>query len=93
MLEEPLPAKPGHTEKADTEYRRNRTCGVFMGTEPLALWRYAEASAQQTKKDWARKIQWLLDTRYPAAKRVVLVMDNLNTHTLSRCIVVPLKNN
>jgi hypothetical protein len=54
-----------------------------MCTEPLALWGHTEALAQRTKKDWARKIQWLLDTRYPAAEKVVLVMGKLNTHTPS----------
>jgi hypothetical protein len=82
-VREPLPVKPGHTEKVDNEYRRNGTCSIFMFTEPLSGWRHTEALAQRTKKDWARKIQWLLDTQYPAAKKVVLVMDNLNTHTPS----------
>jgi hypothetical protein len=54
-----------------------------MFTEPLGGWRHAEALPQRTKKDWARKIQWLVDTQYPEAKKVVLVMDNLNTHTMS----------
>jgi hypothetical protein len=82
-VREPLPAKPGHTEKVDNEYHRNGTCSIFMFTEPLSGWRHTEALARRTKKDWARKIQWLLDTQYPTAKKVVLVMDNLNTHTPS----------
>jgi hypothetical protein len=82
-VREPLPVKPGHTEKVDNEYRRNGTCSIFMFTEPLGGWRHAEALPHRTKKDWARKIQWLLDTQYPQAQKVVLVMDNLNTHTIS----------
>jgi hypothetical protein len=82
-VREPLPIKPGHTEKVDNEYRRNGTCSIFMFTEPLGGWRHAEALPQRTKKDWAHKIQWLVDTEYPEAKKVVLVMDNLNTHTIS----------
>jgi hypothetical protein len=54
---------------------------VFI--EPLGGWRHVEALPRRTKKDWARKIQWLVDTEYPAAEKVVLVMDNLNTHALS----------
>jgi hypothetical protein len=56
-----------------------------MFTEPLGGWRHAEALPQWTKKDCAHKIQWLVDTQYPEAKKVVLVMDNLNTHTISSC--------
>jgi hypothetical protein len=82
-VREPLPAKPGHTEKVDTEYQRNGTCSIFMVTEPLAGWRHTEALPRRTKEDWAKQIKWLLDTRYPAAPKVVLVMDNLNTHALS----------
>ena len=80
---EPLPAKPGHTEKIDNEYIRCGTCSIFIFTEPLAGWRYAQAFPQRTKKDWARNIKWLLDEQYPLAKKVVAVMDNLNTHTIS----------
>jgi hypothetical protein len=80
---EPLPVKPGHPEKVDNEYRRNGTRGIFMGTEPQAGWRHADALSRRTKQDWAYQIKWLLDTRYPEAEKVVLVMDNVNTHALS----------
>jgi hypothetical protein len=80
---EPLPALPGSTEKVDNEYIRCGTCSIFIFTEPLAGWRYAEAFPHRTKKDWAHRIKWLLDDQYPLAKRIVLVMDNLNTHTIS----------
>jgi hypothetical protein len=73
---EPLPARPGYTEKIDNEYIRCGTCSIFIFTEPLAGWRYAEASPRRTKKDWARYIKWLLDEQYPLAKKVVAVMDN-----------------
>jgi hypothetical protein len=91
-VREPLPMKPGHTEKVDSEYQRNGTCSIFVFTEPLAGWRHVEALPQRTKKDWAHKIQWLLDTEYPAAEKVVLVMDNLNTHAHLRSTrLFPLK--
>ena len=54
-----------------------------MFTEPLAGWRNAEALPQRTRKDWGNQIKWLLDEQYPGAGKVVLVMDNLNTHSLS----------
>jgi hypothetical protein len=82
-VREPLPVKPGHTEKIDNEYQRNGTCSIFIFTEPLAGWRHAEALPRRTKTDWAGKIKWLLDEQYPLAEKVVLVMDNLNTHSIS----------
>jgi hypothetical protein len=80
---EPLPARPGYTEKVDNEYERNGTCSIFIFTEPLGGWREAEALLRRTKIDWARKVKWLLDSQYPDAETVVLVMDNLNTHAIS----------
>jgi len=78
-----LPMKAGTPEREDFEYIRLGTCSIFMFTEALVGWRYAEAFPQRTKKDWARRIKWLLDKQYPKAEKVVLVMDNLNTHTPS----------
>ena len=80
---DPLQAYPGFTEKVDSEYVRNGTCSIFIFTEPLAGWRDAAALPRRTKVDWAHKVQWLLDDRYPEAEKVVLVMDNLNTHSIS----------
>ena len=82
-VREPLPARPGSVEKVDSEYERNGTCSIFIFTEPLAGWRDAEALAHRTKIDWAHKVQWLLDVQYPEAEKIVLVMDNLNTHGTS----------
>jgi hypothetical protein len=82
-VREPLPLRPGATEKVDNEYMRNGTCSIFIFTEPLAGWREAEALPHRTKTDWADKVKWLLDEQYPDAEKVVLVMDNLNTHTIS----------
>jgi hypothetical protein len=78
-----IPMKPGYAEKVDNEYQRNGTCSIFLFTEPLAGWRYAHALPRRTKKDWAHQIKWLLDIQYPGAEKIVLVMDNLNTHALS----------
>ena len=82
-------AREGYTSKKsgiryqDNEYVRNGTCSIFLSTEPLASWRYAEAKQQRTRTDWAAFIKWLLDERYPAAEVVVLVCDNLNTHNIA----------
>lgn len=78
----PLPMEPGQPEKYDHEYERNGTANHFLFTEPLAGWRRVSVRERKTKKDWAQEIKELLDKDYPAAKRVVLVCDNLNTHGL-----------
>jgi hypothetical protein len=82
-MREPIPLTPGSVEKIDNEYIRNGTCSIFIFTEPLAGWRLAEAFPRRTKVDWAHNVKWLLDEKYPDVKKVVLVMDNLNTHNLS----------
>lgn len=82
-VREPLPMKPGKVEKVDNEYTREGNCSIFIFTEPLAGWRYVEAFERRTKKDWAYRVKWVLDNQYPDAEKVVLVMDNLNTHVVS----------
>lgn len=77
----PLPVRPKHTAKQDHEYKRNGTANVFMLFEPLRGWRHAEVTERRTNRDFARAIRGLLDVWYPAAERVVLVLDNLSTHT------------
>lgn len=72
-----------HKEKEDCQYERKGSCSIFMFTEPLGGWRNAIASERRTSEDWAKQIKWLLDTEYPSAEKVVLVMDNLNTHNIS----------
>ena len=79
----PLPVQPGYTEKVDSGYIRCGVCSIFVFTEPLAGWRHTEALPRRTKKDWAYRIKWLVDEQYPEAEKIVLVMDNLNTHTPS----------
>lgn len=82
-IREPIPMEPGNVEKIDSGYKREGTCSIFIFTEPLAGWRYAEASEQRTKKEWAHRVKWVLDDQHPDAEKVVLVMDNLNTHVIS----------
>ena len=80
---EPIPMRPGSARKEDYEYVRKGTCSIFIFTEPLVGWRHVHATARRTKRDWAIQIQELLEVHYPHAKRIRLVMDNLNTHTIS----------
>lgn len=77
----PLPSRPGSVEKLDAEYVRNGTIEIFMEVEPLAGKRHVVVTERRTKIDWAQQIKEMLDVRYPDATKVVLVMDNLNTHT------------
>lgn len=76
-------SKSNHKEKYDCEYDRKGTCSIFMFTEPLSGWRSAVARPRRTCEDWAEMIKWLLDECYPSNDSVVLVMDNLNTHTVA----------
>jgi len=80
---EPLLMRPGSPEKVDYEYIRKGTCSIFIFSEALVGWRYAQAFPRRTKAVWAERIKWLLDTQYPDAEKVVLITDNLNTHAIS----------
>lgn len=79
---DPIPATPGHDLKQDSEYVRCGTCSIFCWVEPLAGWRRVDAQSRRTKLDWAHQVERLLTLDYPNAEKVVLVMDNLNTHTI-----------
>ena len=81
-VRDPLPAQPGRDACEDSEYVRCGTCSIFVWTEPLRGWRRVHALAQRTKIDWAGQVKQLLTVDYPDAETVVLVMDNLNTHTI-----------
>jgi hypothetical protein len=76
----PLPPLPGEPERYDYEYERHGTANIFMFTEPLGGWRHVNVTERHTKVDWALQVRELLDVRYPKAKKVTLVCDNLNTH-------------
>jgi hypothetical protein len=77
----PLPPQPGQPERYDYEYERHGTANLFMLTEPLGGWRRVAVTDRRTKVDWAWQVRELLEVRYPHAKRVTVVLDNLNTHT------------
>jgi hypothetical protein len=73
------PAAPGQVAKQDYEYRRCGTCSVFVAVEPKAGKRFVQARAHRKRPDFARFVRDL-GKRYPDAKRIHLVLDNLNTH-------------
>lgn len=77
----PIPAAPGRPKRVDNEYERNGTANIFMFTEPLTGWRHTTATEHRKKPDWAFAVRDLLDGRYANTPKVVLVMDNLNTHS------------
>jgi DDE superfamily endonuclease len=79
----PLPPEPGQPERFDYEYIRNGTANLFLVTEPLAGWRYVAVTERRTAVDFARLLQWLADDLLARAKKIVLVMDNLNTHKMA----------
>ena len=79
-VREPLPVEPGQPERIEHEYVRNGVAQIFLEVEPLTGRSHVEAGERRTRQDWARWIEGMLERRYPEAERVVLVMDNLNTH-------------
>jgi DDE superfamily endonuclease len=79
----PLPVRPGLPARVDAEYSREGVANLFLFCEPLQAKRWVTVTDQRTKRDWAACIEDLLDVRYPTAAKVVLVMDNLNTHSPS----------
>ena len=79
-VREPIPAAPGHCELVDDEYVRKGVASIFLAVEPLGGQREVERTEQRTRIDWAHFIREILDMHYPDAEKVVLVMDNLNTH-------------
>ena len=80
---QPLPAEPGQPERFDSEYVRNGTANLFMISEPLLGWRAVRVTERRTAKDFAEVVRWLVEEVHPEAEKIVLVMDNLNTHKLA----------
>lgn len=79
-VQPPLPVCPGQPQREDAEYKRGGTRNLFIHVEPQAGWRHVVVTARRTKQDFARQMQWLVDERYPAATRIRVVLDQLNTH-------------
>ena len=77
----PIPATKAHLKRVDYEYERAGTASIFMFCEPLLGWREVSVQERRTKVDWAKEVAALLEGRYAKAEKVILVWDNLNTHT------------
>jgi hypothetical protein len=78
-----LPMEAGQPLREDSESQRNGTVNLFMLFEPRAGWRHVEVTDRRTALDFAQVVKQVLTVHYPEAEKVVLVMDNLNTHKLS----------
>ena len=68
-------------ERYDHVYVRHGVASLFLACEPLAGWRHVEVTAHRRRGDWAQVIKVLIDGRYRDAERIVLIMDQLNTHS------------
>jgi hypothetical protein len=79
----PLEGEPGRPRRYDHEYERAGTACVFLVTEALAGWRQVSVRAQRTAVDWAQEVAALLEGRYAQAEKVILICDQLNTHTIA----------
>lgn len=80
---EPLPMRIGNQKTIDSEYVQEGTASIFVFTQPLAGTRHVSVRERRTAIDWAQEIAYLSDTLYPDAEKIILVMDNLNTHHIS----------
>lgn len=75
--------RPGDDRKVDSEYTRNGTCSIFAFIEPLGGLHHVSVREHRTARDWAEEIKYLSDVMYPDTEKIILVMDNLNTHKVS----------
>ena len=82
-VRQPLPARPGQPRRYDYEYRRMGTCNLFTSFQPALGWRHVEVTNRRTKQDFAHQMRALVDVHFPDADTIVVVLDNLNTHTLA----------
>ena len=80
-IRDPLPIQPGQPERVDYEYRRQGVGDLFMFFEPLQGKWHVKVTDQRTRKDWAQAMRELSDIHYPQAEKIIVVLDNLNTHS------------
>jgi len=83
----PRPVQPGQAALHDFEYKRNGVVNLFMMFQPLAPWRHVKVGEQRTATDFAHCLRDLSDVHFPNAEKIILVMDNLNTHSLASLYV------
>jgi hypothetical protein len=79
---EPIPEQSGQPKRQDHEYERNGTANIFIGFEPLRGVRFTDVTEQRTRRDWAHWVRQLVDERYPDVDLIVVVIDNLNIHSI-----------
>jgi hypothetical protein len=79
----PLPTRPGDVAKYDYEYERNGTSNLFIFLAPLEAWRHIKVTDRRTMIDFADCMRDLVDIHFPDAEKIIVVMDNLNTHKLA----------
>ena len=77
----PQPVAPGRVERVDHEYVRHGVATLFLEVAPLAGKRHVEVTERRARCDWAEFIRGMVDQRYPTARKIRLVLDNLNTHS------------
>ena len=82
-VREPLPAQPGRPRRQDYAYRRGGVRNLFLTCEPRAGWRHVAITERRAMPDFAHQMRWLVDTAYPHAPVVRVVLDNLNTHRMA----------
>jgi hypothetical protein len=82
-VHDPIPPAPGRGQIVDHEYVRNGVAEIFLEVEPMTGRRHVSITENRTRKDWAVFIKGMLEERYPKALKVILVMDNLNTHSVA----------
>ena len=80
-VQPPLPAQEEQPKWVDYEYKRHGVANLFMFFEPFAGRRHVKVTDTRTRRDWAQAMQELSDEIYPAADKIIVVLDNLNTHT------------
>lgn len=79
----PLPMEPGKPLREDYHYQRRDVMAIFMFFDPISGWRRASVNESRTREDWAMQIRQLLEEDYPKARKIKLVCDNLNTHSIA----------
>ena len=79
----PIAAKPGQVERFDYEYVRNGTANLFIAFEPLSAHRLTKVTERRTRVDFAEWVRDLANVHYPTAEAIVLILDNLNTHSIA----------
>jgi hypothetical protein len=77
----PIAMKPGRSKREDYHYKRNGVCSVFIAFEPLRGYRITHTRKRRTKKDYAQFMKELAEKHYPDAEKIILIQDNLNTHS------------